>query len=593
MNRVPAKTNKEMSKKLNLDVLDEAPENEIHPMTETEKDVLAQTNPADMGLLDLFDMLITVCKDTQLNPSQLGPYEPFLNRCAELLNVNPVQAMMLVFFVSKTGSSPYVSDMERYFNCSPVLVMRNWKELEGLLRMNYISFVHERQRFRLSRKAELAFRNNCGLPKRVISGLDPEAFMKELNDCFTNYIDSRVSEEEYIYSEIDYLMDQNKHLKVVSEMQKCVSDPTSQIILFYIMKELIYKEKTQTYVRDISNIIEDGDGIISKLSHGRHFLCREGYVELEGDDFMYEYGYIKLTEKAKKVFLSEYDLTDKTESAIYTHPVIKASEIQEKKLFYTPENQKEIDVLADLLTELEFELVCQSLMDNGMRCGFNCLFYGAPGTGKTETAMQLARMTGRDVMQVDISSLRDKYYGETEKIVKQVFDEYRQMNEASKIAPILLFNEADAILSVRTSIGTDNASIDKTENAVQNILLQEMEKLDGIMIATTNLTTNLDKAFERRFIYKVQLEQPTLEARTSIWMSMVKDLNEADACKLAARFTLTGGQIENIARKALVEKVLFQKEVSLERLTEFCEQETLKGSTSRNTLGFVRNGRGG
>ena len=73
MNRVPAKTNKEMSKKLNLDMLDEAPENEIHPMTETEKDVLAQTNPADMGLLDLFDMLITVCKDTQLNPGQLGP----------------------------------------------------------------------------------------------------------------------------------------------------------------------------------------------------------------------------------------------------------------------------------------------------------------------------------------------------------------------------------------------------------------------------------------------------------------------------------------------------------------------------------------
>ena len=577
-----------MSEKMNLDILDDALENDIYPLIGTGKNVLVQTNPADMSLLDLFDELITVCKDTKMNPGKLGPCEPLLNRCAELLNVNPVQAMMLAFFVSKAGSSPYVSDLEQYFNCSPVLIMRNWKEIEGLLRMNYITYAYDRQRLQLSRKAELAFRNNCGLPKRVISGLTPEAFMKELNDCFTNYLDSHVIDEEYIYSEIDYLMEQNGHLKVVAEMQKCVSDPTSRIILYYIMKELICKEQTKTYVKDLCNIIEDGDGIISKLCHNRHFLCREGYVELEGDDFICDSGYIKLTEKAKKVFLSEYDLTDKTESATYAHPVIRASEIQEKKLFYTPENQKEIDVLANLLTELQFKLVCQSLAENGMRSGFNCLFYGAPGTGKTETAMQLARMTGRDVMQVDISSLRDKYYGETEKIVKQVFDEYRQMNEASKIAPILLFNEADAILSVRTSIGTENASIDKTENAVQNILLQEMEKLDGIMIATTNLTTNLDKAFERRFIYKVQFEQPTLEARTSIWMSMLKDLNETDASKLAARFTLTGGQIENIARKTMVEKMLFQKEVSLKRLTEFCEQETLKGSTSRNTLGFVR-----
>ncbi len=92
MNRVPAKTNKEMSKKLNLDMLDEAPENELYPLTETDKDVLAQTNPADMGLLDLFEILITVCNGTQLNPGQLGPYEPFLNRCAELLNVDPIQA---------------------------------------------------------------------------------------------------------------------------------------------------------------------------------------------------------------------------------------------------------------------------------------------------------------------------------------------------------------------------------------------------------------------------------------------------------------------------------------------------------------------
>ena len=136
-----------------------------------------------------------------------------------------------------------------------------------------------------------------------------------------------------------------------------------------------------------------------------------------------------------------------------------------------------------------------------MRKGFACLFYGAPGTGKTETVLQLARKTGRALMQVNISTIKDKYVGESEKNIKNLFDRYRQLVESEPIAPILFFNEADAIFNKRSE-NTERAD-DKMENARQNIFLQGMETLEGILIATTNLTSNLDSAFERRFIYKV------------------------------------------------------------------------------------------
>ena len=240
-----------------------------------------------------------------------------------------------------------------------------------------------------------------------------------------------------------------------------------------------------------------------------------------------------------------------------------------------------------MLEDKQLKDIRKRLEAVNMRKGFNCLFYGLPGTGKTETTLQLARLTGRDIMQVDISSIRDKWYGETEKIVRGIFESYAQLVKRSKRIPILLINEADALLSVRTGIGGNNPSIDKTENAIQNILLEAMENIDGIMIATTNLTCNLDGAFDRRFLYKVEFHQPSIEAKTNIWKTFLPKLNLDDAKELARAFDFSGGQIENIARKAMVDHLLFGNEPGLERVMELCSNEKISGrSLDRKPIGF-------
>ena len=220
-----------------------------------------------------------------------------------------------------------------------------------------------------------------------------------------------------------------------------------------------------------------------------------------------------------------------------------------------------------------------------MRKGFACLFYGGPGTGKTETVLQIARQTGRDLMQVDIAGMRDKFVGESEKNIKAVFARYRDLCRNSELPPILFFNEADGIFGKRTSRGV-NPTVEKMENAIQNIILQEMEDLDGILIATTNLTCNFDSAFERRFLYKIEFHKPDVDAKSRIWRSMLTDLSEDDARQLAKLFDFSGGQIENIARKRTVDYILSGQYASLEQLEDYCRAELLDNKTERRPIGF-------
>ena len=158
------------------------------------------------------------------------------------------------------------------------------------------------------------------------------------------------------------------------------------------------------------------------------------------------------------------------------------------------------------------------------------------------------------------------------------------MVEESEVAPILLFNEADAVIGKRLE-GVAR-SVDKMENAMQNIILEEIERLDGILIATTNLTCNMDKAFERRFLYKIEFERPSTETKSAIWRSMIADLSNDDAVALATKYDFSGGQIENVARKSVVDKIILGTSLSLDSLCKHCDCELLGKSTNRRRIGF-------
>jgi SpoVK/Ycf46/Vps4 family AAA+-type ATPase len=229
--------------------------------------------------------------------------------------------------------------------------------------------------------------------------------------------------------------------------------------------------------------------------------------------------------------------------------------------------------------------VQQRLEETGMRKGFAVLFAGGAGCGKTAGAYELARRTGRAIFAVDMSQLKSKWVGDSEKIVKGVFATYREMCRTRELAPILLFNEADAIFSKRMENPQD--SVDQMMNAIQNICLEALENLDGILIATTNLASNFcDDAFARRFLFKVEFEKPEAPTRAKIWKSMLDGLSDEDALTLAGRYDFSGGNIENIARKATVGYVLSGKKAGLEELLKYCDEETAATKKASRRIGF-------
>jgi len=211
------------------------------------------------------------------------------------------------------------------------------------------------------------------------------------------------------------------------------------------------------------------------------------------------------------------------------------------------------------------------------------LLYGGPGTGKTETVLQLARNSGRAIKKVEISGLRDKWVGESEKHARAMFADYRKLYRTMELAPILFLNEADGIFGKRLNVSD---SVDQMNNTMQNIFLEEMEQFEGILIATTNLEDNLDSAFDRRFLFKLKFDMPNVESRAKIIKERLEHLTEAEAFHIAQNYTLSGGQIENIARKLVMEELACGKQASFVNILQFCEEELNFKKKGGNRIGF-------
>ena len=105
------------------------------------------------------------------------------------------------------------------------------------------------------------------------------------------------------------------------------------------------------------------------------------------------------------------------------------------------------------------------------------------------------------------------------------------------------------------------------------------------MIATTNLTENLDTAFERRFLYKIEFKKPELAVKQQIWQSMIPCLSDNEAHQLSNNFDFSGGQIENITRKTIINNVLYDRQPVFSEIEQFCKEEDIK-SNRPNRIGF-------
>ena len=389
--------------------------------------------------------------------------------------------------------------------------------------------------------------------------------------------------------ELNELMTLNPDNSVSRTIMKIfghLTDQTEAIIVYGLVYLYYFDDDDMVSWRNLDDYMSETELMDFKMDYKfeRLSLQKNKVIEYAGRNSVMSKDYFKLSDEVKEELFADVGGIRKEEKNVAASKKILSADILPKTLFYNPEEHRQVEQLKKLMSQERLNDIRARMEDKGLRTGFTCLFYGGPGTGKTETVYQIARESGRDLFIVDVSQIKSCWVGESEKSIKKVFDKYREAVKDGGIIPILLFNEADAVFGIRQE-GAESA-VDKMENSIQNIILQEMEDLDGILIATTNLTTNLDKAFERRFLYKIRFERPSREARVSIWRAMMPSLSEEEAKILANNYDFSGGQIENIVRKREIQSIIYSTEPGFNDVLSFCSEEVIGNGTGRRRIGF-------
>ena len=541
-----------------------------------------------MDLLTAVEQVVELSKGSHLDAEFFKKAAKPIKVISEKLELTKEQSIMVALFIDNSNDSNIrISDLARHLECSTTRVIRLMSDIDELEHRGLVCCSRGRSgvSYRVPWEVVEAFKRNEKYTPRDYSGLNCAELFSVIEEIMDMREENEMSTEMAIMK-LQHLLESNRHLMFVQRLKSFRLGVSDESLLLVFSHLFVNNNDDNIGYHDLCFFFDhksEWNCVKGRLNANTHILQEAKMIEFNNDEGFVNRESFRMTWAAKQALFSEVNLVSMNLDKDRKN-VIKHEEIVQKQLFYDTDVASRVADLGELLEESHYHEICSRLETKGYRTGFTCLFYGAPGTGKTETVLQLARQTGRDIMQVNISQIKSMWVGESEKNIKEIFDKYRTKVEKASVAPILLFNEADGIIGKRQE-GAERA-VDKMENSIQNIILQEMENLKGILIATTNLAQNMDKAFERRFLYKIKFNKPTLEARMQIWHSMLPDLKEIDVRTLAERYDFSGGQIENIARHYAIDTVLHSDAASsLEKLMAHCDSERLEQRESHK-IGF-------
>jgi SpoVK/Ycf46/Vps4 family AAA+-type ATPase len=412
-------------------------------------------------------------------------------------------------------------------------------------------------------------------------------FLLEVNDLIVMRINEHISTFE-LQEEINQLMMKCKSLREIRWLKKQKKLKGLDLLVFLnICVEQSDGEEEVDIDKMISEVMDvptDRIKYKQSIKSDRCLLFKENYVMQTGGFFGMA-NLVQLSDQTLDQLMQYLKSETKKDFNPRMGNLINCEKIDDETLFYNERERKQIDTLKTALEEKNYKSLLDRMRKHNLVPGFTVLLYGLPGTGKTATVKALAKATGRHIFMVDIPKINSKWVGESEKNLSRLFDEYRRAKKLFSQDPILLFNEADAILGKRINT---NSSVDKMNNSLQNILLQELEDFEGIFMATTNLADHLDGAFDRRLLYKIEFKKPEQDVRLSIIKNSFPELNNQVIDEINQSFQLTGGQITNIRKKLLVKGLLEPSFNSEEEVFALCEEENALRNHNRPMIGFHR-----
>ena len=353
----------------------------------------------------------------------------------------------------------------------------------------------------------------------------------------------------------------------------------SNTLISMISKDEMHKLKNRTLLEENAKLMSlgliDYDEILGATSINKsYFICEDvlyGIMHPQKND-----------KKTKKAMLEN---------------IVKESEI-----FELIEPNTDIDdvvlnpkikvVLNSILKQLDKDVI-NKLSSWGIKTkkgvDAKIIFYGPAGTGKTMSALSLAKSLKKQVLSFDCSKILSKYVGESEQNVRKIFDTYKSICNEAKIEPVLLLNEADQFLSSRMESGTSSA--DKMHNQMQNIFLEQIERFEGVLIATTNFLQSLDSAFSRRFDFKIEFKKPNFNERLIIWQKIMPEnanFEENFSLNELAKFELSGAQITLVLKNTALKVAVRDDDVfTLRDFIDEIKKEQISAFDSDKKVGLL------
>lgn len=493
------------------------------------------------------------------------------------LHLTKMQCYIVAVMLDNAGDPVSPDDLADHAEANRIFILGLQNEMDKLVERGIINVVggdrHDiwNMHYMPSESLVLAVSHNHELRPEVMSDLTSEEMWERITNLL-HACDFDNLSYPLMLGKMKTMMSECQHLDFCKKIISLNLNDADMIMLLIVCNALVNKEDDYVTTFDYNKILPHSSCsmIVKQFKNKTSDLVVKDILEnVDNDEEDF-----RLTVHGIFLLLGEeYVPEDRKEPKLTPAPPNKQT-IVPKNMFYNEDERKHILRLEALLSKDSFVSIQQRMKEAGLRTGFCCLFYGAPGTGKTETVLQIARRTGREIIRVDLSSQKSMWVGESEKNIERIFADYREKLSKSELAPILLFNEADAIFSKR-HVGV-NSEVEQMANTMQNILLQNMENFEGILIATTNLADNFDPAFHRRFLYRIEFKSPSAEVRKQIWRSMLPDMDESNIKAMAERFSISGGQIENAVRKIMIESILKGCPLSTDEIVAICEQEVQK-----------------
>lgn len=530
---------------------------------------------------------------SELNLNALAKAQGDIDAIASFLGITNAQTVLFAVIADLSlQRTVTLEGLARHFDCSVLRLVTYMKETEYLEKKGFVKRL-------IRRKGRRPSYNDIGftVPAFVIDALlqgdtakleaatrfDLPAFLKQITDLIDEREENTIGTAQ-VLEEAGFLIAANKQLPFVSYVDNGLKSMLSKCAVFAFsfvrlkgQASVDFESFANSLFDDLSQQLE----FCQELASGRHELVKAGYIKLIASEFDGEKSASLSPRTARELYHSYPNLLKPENDR---SGLIGYRSLKNKNLLFSPELQEQLDLLEDIMKPAKFRSYCRQLKRNGLSSGITAVFSGEPGTGKTEEVYQLARRTKRSIMMVDLSQMRSKWFGESEKRVRQLFDEYEAVRKASIVEPILFINEADGLLTKRIDLSASNEASDRVTNTMQNVLLQALENFEGILIATTNLTGNLDRAYERRFSLRLNFPRPDKYIRASIWKEKLPGLTNEEARLLGERFEISGGEIDNHVRQVLVHKVLRKEGDLFATLNEKCK--AANRLNPRKTVGF-------